>query len=222
VELGNRPETERMRRPPPKFWHEVGTRQRAWSASVRSMDNSERVNNREDGKPAPSRGERDSGRVPRLQDEESSQSRRGAQLWEGSSTVVVGDTNRGSRTGADVVEGYVQDPSSTGEPPEQLRAFSKVTLAPGSTTRVKLTFRPSSFAYWDSGAAAGITPQTTSPSAPGVDNSTQPGGQWTIAPGQYTISVGGSSTQFDDSTRIHLTGNTQAGQLTGLFGWSRP
>ena len=87
---------------------------------------------------------------------------------------------------------------------------------------MKLTFRPSSFDYWDSGAAAGITPQTTSPSAPGVDNSTQPGGQWTIAPGQYTISVGGSSTQFDESTRIHLTGNTQAGQLTGLFGWSLP
>jgi hypothetical protein len=87
---------------------------------------------------------------------------------------------------------------------------------------VKLTFRPSSFAYWDSGPASGTTPQTTSPSTPGVDNSTQPGGQWTIAAGQYTISVGSSSTQFDDSTRIHLTGNAPAGQLTGLFGWSLP
>jgi beta-glucosidase len=141
---------------------------------------------------------------------------------DGAVVVSVADTSRGPATGADVIEGYVQDPSSTGEPPEQLRAFSKVTFAPGNTAKVKLTFRPSSFAYWDSGPASGTTPRTTSPSSPGVDNSTQPGGQWTIAAGQYTISVGSSSTQFDDSTRIHLTGNAPAGQLTGLFGWSLP
>ena len=138
----------------------------------------------------------------------------------GNVTVVVQDTNRGSVSGADVIEGYVHDPSSAGEPPEQLRAFSKVTIAPGHTAKVKLTFRPSSFAYWNSGPATGTKPGTTSPSAPGVDTSTQPGGQWTVAPGVYGISVGGSSSQLTDSTHVFLSGHTTPGQLDGLFGWS--
>jgi beta-glucosidase len=60
---------------------------------------------------------------------------------DGDVTVTVQDTNRGSETGADVIEGYVHDPSSTGEPPEQLRAFGKVTIAPGQSAKVKLTSR---------------------------------------------------------------------------------
>jgi beta-glucosidase len=140
----------------------------------------------------------------------------------GNVTVVVQDTNRGSQTGADVIEGYVHDPSWTGEPPEQLRAFSKVTIAPGETAEVTLTFRPSSFAYWNSGPATGTRPATTSPSSPGVDTSTQPGGEWSIARGVYGISVGSSSSQLNDTTHVFLNGHAQAGQLDGLFGWSLP
>ena len=110
----------------------------------------------------------------------------------------------------------------TGEPPEQLRAFSKVTIAPGHTAKVKLTFRPSSFAYWNSGPATGTRPGTTSPAAPGVDTSTQPGGEWTVAPGVYGISVGSSSSQLTDTTHVFLSGHAAAGQLDGLFGWSLP
>lgn len=141
---------------------------------------------------------------------------------DGNVTVVVDDTNRGDRAGADVVEGYVHDPSYTGEPPEQLRAFARVTLAAGQTQQVTLTSRPSSFAYWNSGPATGTTPATTSPSPPGVDTSTQPGGHWTIARGLYGISVGGSSSQFNDSIVVYLTGDTHPGELDGLFGWTLP
>jgi Fibronectin type III-like domain len=114
----------------------------------------------------------------------------------------------------------VHDPAATGEPPEQLRAVTKVTLQPGQTTLVTLTFRPSSFAYWNSRPATGTTPGTTSPSSPGADNSTQPPGAWTIAPGRYAVGIGGLSSQFDDSTSFWLSGHAPAGELDGLFGWT--
>jgi hypothetical protein len=122
-----------------------------------------------------------------------------------------------------VVEGYVHDPAATGEPSEQLRAFARVTVPAGQTKLVTLTLRPSSFAYWDSGPATGTTPGTTSPSAPGASGGgTQPPGQWTIAPGQYSVSVGGSPAQLTGTTSFRLSGQVPGGALNGLFGWSLP
>ncbi len=138
----------------------------------------------------------------------------------GSLVVDVADTNRGRMAGADVVEGYVHDPVATGEPPEQLRAFAKVTLAPGQTRIVRLVFRPSSFAYWSSGPATGTTPGTTSPTTPQAGLSPQPDGRWTIAPGTYRIDIGRSASQFDDSLTLRLGGRSRPDGLTGLFGWS--
>jgi beta-glucosidase len=138
---------------------------------------------------------------------------------DGNVVVRVADTNRGRVAGADVVEGYVHDPASTGEPPEQLRAFQKVWLAPGQSEVVSLVFRPSSFAYWSSGPATGTAPGTTSPATPTATPSSQPAGHWAIAPGTYRIDVGGSSEQFDGSIAIHLDGARDARSLNGLFGW---
>jgi beta-glucosidase len=136
--------------------------------------------------------------------------------------VRVSDTNVGRSAGQDVVEGYVRDPASSGEPPEQLRAFAKVALNPGQTKLVTLTFRPSAFAYWNSGPAQGTTPATTSPSTPGPHVDAQPAGGWTIAKGDYRISIGSSSARFDDSTTIHLNAVAPSGSLDGLFGWALP
>jgi beta-glucosidase len=138
---------------------------------------------------------------------------------DGDVVVRVADTNRGRVAGADVVEGYVHDPASTGEPPEQLRAFQRVWLAPGETKLVTLEFRPSSFAYWASGPATGTTPGTTSPTTPTATPSSQPPGHWTIAAGPYRIDVGGSSAQFDGSVTLRLGQRRDARSLTGLFGW---
>jgi beta-glucosidase len=140
----------------------------------------------------------------------------------GNVRVVVADTNTGRRAGADVVEGYVHDPGATGEAPQQLRAFAKVTLAPGQATLVTLTLRPSAFAYWNSGPATGATPGTTSPSAPGADTSTQPPGAWTIASGRYGVSVGSSSGQLAGTATVFLSGHVPPGELNGLFGWALP
>jgi beta-glucosidase len=142
---------------------------------------------------------------------------------DGTVTLDVADRNRGRVAGADVIEGYVQDPPATGEPPQQLRAFAKVSLLPGQTTVAHLVFRASSFAYWNSGPATGTKPGTTSPSSPGVDSSTQPAGQWVIAPGKYRISVGETSSDLDDSTGVYLSTTPQSStSLTGLFGWQLP
>ena len=72
----------------------------------------------------------------------------------GGYTVEVDVKNIGSRSGADVVQVYVAYPSGLGEPPEQLRAFKRVVVAPGATTRVKLVLPASDFASDAAGTPA--------------------------------------------------------------------
>jgi beta-glucosidase len=82
--------------------------------------------------------------------------------------VQVDVTNTGTRSGADVVQAYVSDPSGLGEPPEQLRAFTKLVVAPGATARATLVLPASGFA-----SDAGGTP--------------------TVRAGKYIVGVGESS-----------------------------
>ena len=91
-----------------------------------------------------------------------------APLLAGGYAVQVDVTNTGTRSGADVVQAYVSYPSGLGEPPEQLRAFAKVVLAPGATSRATLVLPASGFA-----SDAGRTP--------------------TVVAGKYMVGVGESS-----------------------------
>ncbi|MGW3041834.1 glycoside hydrolase family 3 C-terminal domain-containing protein [Kitasatospora sp. NPDC001159] len=79
-------------------------------------------------------------------------------------------TNRGNRTGTEVPQLYVSFPSAAGEPPQQLKAFDKVTLEPGRSTHVQLRLDRSSFATWDTDAHG-----------------------WRVPGGQYGLTVGSSS-----------------------------
>ncbi len=88
----------------------------------------------------------------------------------GTATVTADLTNTGAVSGADTVQAYVGDPASAGEPPEQLKGFDKVTLAPGQTAKVSIPLGPQSFSVWDSTDQA-----------------------WEEEPGQYRIMVGDSS-----------------------------
>jgi len=88
----------------------------------------------------------------------------------GSVTVQADVTNRGSRYGSDVVQVYVGDPPSAGEPPKQLKGFTKVELAPGQTKHVSFVLGPSALAYWDTAANT-----------------------WAVRDGTYQIQVGDSS-----------------------------
>jgi beta-glucosidase len=78
--------------------------------------------------------------------------------------------NTGSRAGSDVVQLYVGDPRSTGEPPRQLAGFDRVTLAPGQSARVSFTLTPQQLSWWSDSA-----------------------GGWTESPGLYRVFVGDSS-----------------------------
>lgn len=89
-------------------------------------------------------------------------------------------TNTGKRAGADVAQVYVGDPATTGEPPRQLKGFSKVTLAPGESRHLKISLPAVSFAYWDAGLHT-----------------------WKVDAGNYQIYVGDSSADLPLRTRVH-------------------
>jgi len=88
-------------------------------------------------------------------------------------------TNTGQRAGADVAQLYVADPASTGEPAEQLKGFTRVTLRPGQTTRVTFTVSRDAFAWWN--------------------------GQWTVTPGTYTLMVGDSSANLPLTAHVAVS-----------------
>jgi beta-glucosidase len=69
--------------------------------------------------------------------------------------------NTGKRAGAEVVQVYVEQPKVNGEPPRQLRAFTKVALKPGETRHVALTLNQRSFAVYDPTAHAWKFPAGT-------------------------------------------------------------
>ena len=93
-------------------------------------------------------------------------------------TVTFRLANTGSRAGAEVPQLYVFDPPAAHEPPKQLKGYTKVMLDPGESTTVTLHLNKRAFSYWKVSANA-----------------------WRVAPGCYTIRVGGSSA----SLPLHAT-----------------
>jgi beta-glucosidase len=78
--------------------------------------------------------------------------------------------NTGSRRGLAVPELYVADPAAAGEPPRQLKAYAKLSLARRQRRRVTLSLDYRSFAHWDISAGA-----------------------WRADPGCYGVLIGRSS-----------------------------
>ncbi len=101
----------------------------------------------------------------------------GALTAGGSATVTATVTNTGSRSGADVAQLYVTDPSASGQPPLQLEGFQRVSLAAGASTTVTFPLTQQNLQYWNSGSNA-----------------------WATSTGNYTVSVG------DSSASLPLTG----------------
>jgi beta-glucosidase len=98
----------------------------------------------------------------------------------GSNVVVRLDvTNVGTREGTDVIQGYVKYPSAASEPPEQLKAFARVTLPPLATRRIALTVPISSLSIF-------------------LHNS------FDLLPGQYQVSVGQSSADLPLSLQFKI------------------
>jgi len=68
-------------------------------------------------------------------------------------------TNTGSRTGYEVPQMYLRFPESAGEPPLQLKGFTKLNLTAGETASVTFTVRDRDLSIWDVNAKA-FVPQT--------------------------------------------------------------
>ena len=88
-------------------------------------------------------------------------------------------TNAGRVAGADVVQCYVGPPAQTGEPPRQLRGFTRVNLLPGQSQDVHLVVSLGDLARWDAVHAA-----------------------WTVTGGTYHFYVGDAS----DAAHLPLRG----------------
>ncbi len=94
-------------------------------------------------------------------------------------TATVSIANTGRRAGAQVVEAYVEQPKTNGEPPRQLCGFAKVFLRSGETRDVTLTLNRRAFSIYDVQRA-----------------------RWKSPAGTYELLVGTSSRDLPLSTRI--------------------
>jgi beta-glucosidase len=91
--------------------------------------------------------------------------------------------NTGKREGAEVVQLYVEQPAKNGEPPRQLRAFTKVDLKAGQSQSVRLTLNSRSFSIYD----------------PDLHD-------WKMPGGTYKILVGTSSRDLPLRKEVEITG----------------
>jgi beta-glucosidase len=82
-------------------------------------------------------------------------------------------TNTGSRTGYEVPQMYLRFPPAAGEPPLQLKGFTKLELSAGQTATVTFTVQDRDLSIWDI-TAGDFVPQT----------------------GQFGVYVGASSEDF--------------------------
>jgi beta-glucosidase len=79
------------------------------------------------------------------------------------------------RAGSTVAQAYVGFPRDTGEPPQQLKGYEKVTLAPWRSERVLFRLTPAELSYFDESR-----------------------GRFVVAHGRYTLSLGNSSRDLDE------------------------
>ncbi len=84
--------------------------------------------------------------------------------------AAVDIANTGSRAGAEVLQVYVAAPPQAGEPPKQLKGFTKVFLNPRESRRVSIPLDARAFSIWSAAS-----------------------GRWTLAPGRHEVLVGSSS-----------------------------
>ena len=95
-------------------------------------------------------------------------------------------TNTGSRAGDEVVQLYTHQRSSRDKMPvKQLRAFQRVSLAPGATRTVKLAFKVSDLAHWD------VTR-----------------GRWVVETATHDVLVGASSADIRARGALRVHGET--------------
>jgi len=119
----------------------------------------------------------------------------------GHATVTATVTNTGTKAGSDVAQLYVGDPATTGEPPKQLKGFTRVTLNPGASTTVSFPVSLHDLAFWNDSTSS-----------------------WTTQTGTYGIFVGDTSAapQLSGSLAVNSTNAGNTVTLTNPQGMSSP
>jgi beta-glucosidase len=91
--------------------------------------------------------------------------------------ITLRVSNTGKRSGTDVVQCYLEFPTSAGEPPRQLRAFADTDLGPGRSTAVHLALPRSAFEIYENG-------------------------RFEVPSGSFTAFIGSSSGSFTTEIRV--------------------
>jgi beta-glucosidase len=119
----------------------------------------------------------------------------------GNATVTATVTNTGTKAGSDVAQLYVGDPATTGEPPEQLKGFQRVTLQPGASTTVSFPVTMHDLAFWNDATSS-----------------------WNTATGTYQLMVGDTSAspQLAGTLAVTSTSTGNAVTVTNPQGMSSP
>jgi beta-glucosidase len=98
-------------------------------------------------------------------------------------TVTLSVHNSGERAGSEVVQLYVHDAASTlARPPQELKAFAKVTLQPGQAETVRLSLGMRAFAAYDDVRRA-----------------------WVAEAGRFELRLGASSTDIRQRAWVTLS-----------------
>lgn len=97
----------------------------------------------------------------------------------GRTVASVTIRNTGARAGATVPQVYVGFPARVGEPPRQLKGFTKVRLQPGEARRVRIPLQARAFSHWDTRRD-----------------------RWVVEPGRYRVWVGTSSRDLPLATTV--------------------
>ena len=98
--------------------------------------------------------------------------------------VSVRVTNTGSRAGAEVVQLYVHDAeASVQRPPQELKGFAKVFLAPGASEVVEFDLAARALAFWH----------------PLLH-------RWVVETGTFSVSVGASARDLRGTVTVHIIG----------------
>jgi beta-glucosidase len=100
--------------------------------------------------------------------------------------------NTGARTGSDVVQVYVEEPSDAQEPPSQLKGFEKVSLLPGESREITIRIPVEELAAWSESEQA-----------------------WKLFAGNYKIKVGESSRKIALSATFTLDAHGAIDNLAG-------
>lgn len=96
--------------------------------------------------------------------------------------ISVPVTNTSDRIGSEVVQAYVHDVKSKAyRPIKELKAFAKISLNPGETKNVNLSFDKNSFAFYN--------PETD---------------KWTVEPGKFEILIGNASDNISQKIAVKI------------------